>query len=370
MNNFKHALQEVDWSLTYASGNPNIAYNNFFLIFKSLFDAHFPMISKKVSEKSINKPYITNELKQLINQKHKLQKKAAKWPLTYETQFKQIRNQVTNLVRSARSLFYKNKLLSCAGNAVETWKVINKVLCRNSSVKTINTIVKQNTKITDPNLIAREFNEYFSTIGKTLADKINIDIDHKEYFGNRIIENFVLEGTNEQEIVELVVGFGDAAGGYDNILMKIMKHVIHEIKSPLAHICNASLHSGIFPDQLKLSRVIPIYKNNSKTDIANYRPLSILPSISKILEKIYYNRLQTFINNNDIIIPSQHGFRNTRSTTSAILDVTDSILKSFDKKECKVGVFLDFTKAFDTVDHNILIDKLDIMELEIHLFSG
>ena len=114
---------------------------------------------KKLSEKSMNKPYITNYLKQLINKKHKLQKKAAKWPLTYEREFKQIRNHVTYSVRSARSHYYKEKLASnCVGNTVETWKIINKILCRNSSIKNINTIVKNDVKINDPKLIAQEFN--------------------------------------------------------------------------------------------------------------------------------------------------------------------------------------------------------------------
>ena len=129
--------------------------------------------------------------------------------------------------------------------------------------------------------------------------------------------------------MDLVVSFGDAAGGYDNITIKLIKYIIHEIKSPIVH---ASLNTAFFSDQRKLSKVIPIFKHDSKTNVANYRPISILPAISKILEKIYYNRLQTFIHNNDILSSSQHGFRNFRSTTSATLDVTDNILNSFYKK--------------------------------------
>ena len=149
------------------------------------------------------------------------------------------------------------------------------------------------------------------------------------------------------------------AAGCDGIPMSILKKVINCIKLPLLHIFNTSFISGIFPNELKISKVCPIFKHGSKTDLNNYRPISILPSLSKILEKILYIRLDNFFSDNNILSNSQYGFRRHRSTTSAIIELNDHVLKNFDKQFYTAGIFLDFKKAFDCVNHQILLTKLE-----------
>ena len=125
------------------------------------------------------------------------------------------------------------------------------------------------------------------------------------------------------------------------------------------YICNLSLGSGIFPDDMTIARVIPLYKAKKKDLFTNYRSVSLLPQFSKILEKIYYSRLDKFISNHDILSNSQYGFRQIMSTNLALLELVEELTLSIDKKNETIGVFIDLKKAFDTIDHGILLKKLD-----------
>ena len=154
---------------------------------------------------------------------------------------------------------------------------------------------------------------------------------------------------------------------------KIYKDAIDEIKRPLTHIINASFSCGIFPDKRKFSKVIPLHKSGDRKNVSNYRPISILPAFSKILEKLMCSRLETFLDDKSIIIDNQHGFRKLCSTSSAIIKLTDHVLKAFDEQKFTIGLFLDFSKAFDTVNHHILLRKMQhygIRGIALRLFQS
>ncbi len=119
------------------------------------------------------------------------------------------------------------------------------------------------------------------------------------------------------------------------------------------------MSQGFVPDEMKIARIIPLYKAEDKSFVKNYRPISILPVFSKILEKVFYNRILNYLNKNEILYANQYGFRKGHSTASALLDLYDKISEAIDKREVAVGVFLDLSKAFDTVNHNILFEKLE-----------
>ena len=118
------------------------------------------------------------------------------------------------------------------------------------------------------------------------------------------------------------------------------------------------LRTGIFPNKLKIAKVIPLYKNKDDTHITNYRPISILPSISKIFEKVIYIQLYDYFTDNDLFSHSQYGFRSNHSTELAVLEVIDRIILDMDKGKLPINIYLDLSKAFDTLDFNILLDKL------------
>ncbi len=140
--------------------------------------------------------------------------------------------------------------------------------------------------------------------------------------------------------------------------MSIIKQSINAISQPLTHIIHLSITHGIVPDEMKIARVIPLFKADDRDVFTNYRPVSILPSFSKFIERIIYNRFLEYFNKYSILSDKQYGFRKNHSTSLALVDLYDKISTAIDQKEIAVGIFLDLSKAFDTVNHSILFGKL------------
>jgi len=150
--------------------------------------------------------------------------------------------------------------------------------------------------------------------------------------------------------------------GYDGIPTKILKVSTPFITSPLTYICNKSLSSGIFPSRLKFSEIKPLHKIGDRMDITNFRPLSLLTSFSKILEKVIYTRLYQHINQNNILATEQYGFRNNSSTEKASFKLINEILLALNNKLTVGGLFCDLEKAFHSVNHDILLSKCEFYE--------
>jgi sarcosine oxidase/L-pipecolate oxidase len=162
---------------------------------------------------------------------------------------------------------------------------------------------------------------------------------------------------NELEI-ELENMKSNKSSGYDSINAKIIKIIAKEISKPLTHIFNLSFSYGIIPDNLKVELITSIFKCNEDNKFENYRPISVLTCFSKLLEKLVVKRLKQFIDKNNILSKHQYGFRQNRSTEHAIIDFVDKITTAIDQGKFSVGIFLDLSKAFETINHKIQIRKL------------
>ena len=137
-----------------------------------------------------------------------------------------------------------------------------------------------------------------------------------------------------------------------------MKKIIHNIAEPLSTLINKSSECGIVPDQLKITRVCPVFKSD-QTYFTNYRPISVLPAFSKIFEKLVYTRQMTYLEKHSALIENQFGFRSNRDKCLAVVDMIDKVTEKLDAYNYSLGMFIDLSKAFDTLDHAILIDKLE-----------
>jgi hypothetical protein len=233
-------------------------------------------------------------------------------------------------------------------NTKKIWKLIN-------NMKGVNSHPISTT------ITADEFNSHFNEIPIRLTNNLEKfkETCHMDYLINPNISSFVIFDTNPNEIIATTNCLPKKmSAGFDNISSYLICQIINAIAMPLSLIFNKSITTGKFPDKLKIAKVIPVYKNGDNNSPNNYRPISLLPAISKIFEKLIYNRMIAFIDKFKIISPSQFGFRPKHSTKHAVVDLVNHVISSLDKKETALGIFLDISKAFDCINHNILLDKL------------
>ena len=211
----------------------------------------------------------------------------------------------------------------------------------------------------DNGLISNKFNDFFINIGPTLAKSIpHINKSPHSYLGNRLTETIYLAPVNENKIGQLIKSLKDTAARFDDLNSMCLKISSQFLVKPVTHICNLSL-SRYFPEQLTTANVIPLYKSDDSMLFNNYRPVSILCVLSKIFEKIKHNKVTAVLDIFQILHGNQYEFRKKSSTHVALLTFIDKVIKAIENGGYAIGVFLDFSKAFDTVDHKILLDKLD-----------
>ena len=280
-----------------------------------------------------------------------------------EEKYKKYKNKLTAILRRCEKQYFTELLEINKGNMKETWKILNGLINKKSKGKQISTEFNgDESKITGDKTIANGFNNFFVNIGPSLAKRIPKCKDSlfMQFLPDKIEDTMFLQPVTEEEIMQQVKNAKNKKSkDHDQFDMCPVKKIIPYIVKPLAHICNTSLMNGIFPDRMKIARVIPLFKNGDVKELSNYRPVSILPQFSKILEKVFHNRLMSFINDKQILNNSQFGFRKNMSTALAIIELVEEITTAIDEGKTTVGVFIDLKKAFDTVDHNILVKKLE-----------
>ena len=182
----------------------------------------------------------------------------------------------------------------------------------------------------------------------------------KDYLGTSNKISLTWKHINEEEVIDVLCALdASKSHGYDNLSVRLIKDAAPFIVYPLTYIFNLSLEMGKFPDALKIAKVTPLYKKGSKDDPGNYRPISVLPVIAKVFEKLVNGRLMDFLESNDILYRHQYGFRKRYSTKLSLINLVNTLLQAIDKGEITLGIFIDFKKAFDTINHSILSEKLE-----------
>ena len=327
-----------------------------------------PICHKRVKCRS--SPWMCSEIIDLINERDKLKDKLCKLKFklleekdesirNYEEEmynricrsYKKLRNLVTFKIRKRKRNFYTEKL-SAASSSGDVWNVLKSILPKSSSSQSKSSECSQDT------LKAEKFNIYFANVGADLAANIPY-VPLSSLHENTNIEPFSLRQVSEEEVLKILRSMKNKKSvGIDGISMYILKLSASAIISSLTHIINTSLSVGVMPLHWKQAKVIPLYKSGDKSLPSNYRPIAILSSASKIIEKLVQIQIVNHLKTNDLLSSVQSGFREKHSTITSLLRVTDEWLHALDNGLYTGVVFIDMRKAFDTVDPNTLFAKL------------
>ncbi len=220
---------------------------------------------------------------------------------------------------------------------------------------------ENNRIITDKLEIANKFNTFFSLIGSKLAKNIETPQgkSFKDYLKKVHQKCFNFHTVSEDIIRKIIDELAPKTSfGYDGLSTKLIKNIKNYLLQPITLIVNQMINTGIFPDKLKIAKINPIFKKEDETLFTNYRPISLLPAISKIFEKVLFRQIYDYFQEKMLFYSAQYGFRTGHSIESASIELIDRIITQLDQKNTPIGIFIDLTKAFDTIDHGILIQKL------------
>ncbi len=362
-SSFRNDICQQNWDIIMNFDNPNDMWHVWKDTFNSVAEKHAPLRTKRV--RASKSPWITPELKRRMHQRDVLKIKASRsnnpgdWAA-----FKQIRNLVNNEIKNAKALYYTNALHENKNNQRKTWNIINDLTSRKRHNFHINEISNNGSLITDPNELSNEFNEHFVTIGPKLADTIVYNDNNRSYMDylNPVDDglNFQMKTTTSSKVFSMLSKLSESkATGLDKISARLLRKCPDLIANSLCVIYNCSINTGIFPDEWKSSKVIPLFKQGKRNQLDNYRPISIIPVVAKIFERIVYDQVKLFIDENKLLFKNQSGFRSLHSTVTALLEATNDWAYNIDCGNVNAVVFLDLKKAFDTVDHEILLTKLN-----------
>lgn len=359
---------DIDWNnQLYHLTNVDEAFVTFNTLIQELVDRHVPTVQLTRRQlKTRLKPWITPGILKSIDKRDFY---SSKYPKTkdpqlktfFHTRYKMYRNLIVSLIRRSKTNYYSRFFSVNATNMLKVWEGIREII--GSKSKSSPSSIRINGHLTtNPNTVADGFNDFFTTIADTVRSKIGPTNRHfSQYLPNPNRSSIFLDRTSPAEVLLTISSLSlKKSSGPHSIPPKILHLIKYDLSGPLSFLFNLSFESGAFPSLLKLTKVIPVFKNKgSPLEISNYRPISLLSNVEKILEKLMYSRMISFINRHRIFFNRQFGFRKSHSTSHALLNIVERIRQSLDEGNFACGVFVDLQKAFDTVDHSILISKLN-----------
>lgn len=353
LKKFAEYVSELSFNEVYESQDPNDAFDKFHTLFKLFYDLSFPIIKVRVTASKKPK-WISKGIKRCSKRKRELlwkyrlsncQEDKNKFK-NYSKRFKKI---VKLTQKSQNDYYIKTSDNKCKA----TWNIINKNKL-NFPAEDIRKIKVGHNTITDPQKIAQAFNDfYIDQIKPITGDKPSI----ANICSN--VNSIFMSPTTSKDINKIIKNLKNKSStGNDDICTKVIKYVAETISPILSHIMNLCIEQGIFPAKLKTAIIKPMFKKLDKENMTYYRPIALIPIIAKIFEKVIYNCLYSYFEKNNIFAAEQKGFRKNKSINSAIYDFLYEVVTSIDKRIPTVALFMDMTKAFDYVDHSVLIMKL------------
>ena len=306
--NFRDDIQSQCWNNVYESSDPNEMWQQWKCTFLAIADKHASLKTMRVRSRS--SPWITAELKDLMHNRDILKIKAIKtndpndWAV-----FKKQRNLVNKQVRLAKQVYYQNIFNKHTSDSRKTWQTINELTSRKSGKMSVTSLKVNGLTITNPLELSNEFNNHFANIGPKLASEIDCDSSSYQRYLAGTDKRFELQPTNPNKVFSLLNKLDKSkATGLDTISARFVRECADLICVPICDIFNQSISQGKFPDDWKYARVTPLFKQGNRDDVNNYRPISVIPIVAKVFERIVYDQLYAYLEEHDIYIKINQGF--------------------------------------------------------------
>ena len=359
IHKFHENLDNQNWNLFEITDNPDLLWDYMLENIQNSIDDICPLKTFKI--KKYKEPWISQELLELIKDKDTLLKKAkrTKLPGDWETA-KRYRNDCLTRIRRAKADFITSELDDHKNDSKKFWMNIKEVLpIKNKSNKKILLTNLDTQEAVEDADTADYVNTFFAKIGPKLAADFNTPWFFEGVVNNNKIDDITAAS---EEILKLCkeIDVGKSSC-IENISSQVMRDALVHLNDKFTMLINKSLSLGLFPHAWKYAKVCPLFKGGNRNLVGNYRPVSLLPIPSKIIEKIVHDRLSRFFEENEVLDPNQGGFRKGHSTINTISKLTHDIFEGINNGIITTTCFIDMAKAFDTVNHKILCSKLNEM---------
>lgn len=351
---FLEEIKNADWTRVTCLNDAQSCYTEFSSIITSSIERCTSTVLCRKNYSCPQNPWITPSLLKRLRKKDNLNRKVKKRPFSthLKERYKKYCNKLNALLKQTKKDYYKYKILETGNNASKQWRVLKNFLTSTSAKSAPTKIELDEEVLTTPKDIANAFSTYFSHLPSAPTTSYEDSLHHAS-------QSFFLYPTTPSEVCTTIANLKITSPGLDNIHASCIKGIDDFISHTFAYIVNLMFtNAAFYPHELKQSKITPVFKKGNQVIISNYRPISILPFLSKVVEKLIKQRLSNYLQKFRLLTPIQFGFRRGLSTNLALTALTDKLKTEIDKGKYVGSVFIDFTKAFDSINHDILFCKL------------
>ena len=350
--------------------DPNHNYEIFSTLLQNAKSKHIPKRIKKFNKRRHKKEgWMTDELLAQVIKKNEMYVDWKTTPIAHpdyekvKFNFKGYEKIVLKGIERAKRDYFDRVFLAYKCDMKRTWQVISETLNRNKRKHDMPSLfTHEGRDLVDSTEIANAFNAYFANIGKNLSSQIdqnNVIADYKQYLTSPTRETLKFECITKDYTIKAIDNLENKnSSGHDGISNTLLKTIKNDISQSLTIIINQMLTTGIFPDAFKLSKVIPLFKKGDSSLLVNYRPISLLPTISKVFERVIHDQMYEYFTQFNLLAEQQYGFRKQRSTEFAAIKLIDHVSKEMEAGKTPTSVYIDLSKAFDTLTFEVLLYKL------------
>ena len=325
-----------------------------------LYCENFPLKTKVIPKRRLDNPWLTKRILELSKLKSSYFK-LMKLGIVTKAENNRFKNKVKSIVYKCKLNYHKKLFEENRNDISKTWNAIKTIISQNrSKSNSIKKIIINNIEYFNNVEIANLFNNYFSQIALDLDNQIpNTMINPCYLISRNTISSIYFNPVTTNECYEIINQLKIVKQDKNTPPIKLIKNISPYIAPVVSGVINLSFSTGVFPDVLKSSIITPVFKSGNPCCLQNYRPISNLPVFAKVFERCIYNRLLKFISHFKIISPNQYGFLKGLSTETAVSSLVEYLYDVINNKEIALSIFIDFRKAFDTINYSILFQKLE-----------